>query len=175
MPKPRTSRAARVRLSRLSHSAIARSARLRIEQTVQVNDEVAHVRVVDARLSLRLPSRVGRGVVRIDPDEIDLRKILEAHAREVRELSAKDEVKELTLRLSAHVRVPYGFERPNLPRTSRSQGQRGAVAGCGRAVMASIKRGCNPRGPARSSPCTGSGALYRGRTASKVVRQPPAS
>src|SRR3954463_6792979 len=115
MPKPRTSRAARVRLSRLSHSAIARSARLRIEQTVQVNDEVAHVRVVDARLSLRLPSRIGRGIVRIDTDEIDLRKVLEAHAREVRELSAKDEVKELTLRLSAHVRVPYGFERPQPP------------------------------------------------------------
>src|SRR4051794_23529886 len=105
MPKPRVSRAARVRLSRLSHSMSGRSGRLRLEQAVQVDDEIAHLGVVDARLGLCLPSRIGAGVVRIDADEVEPGEVLEAHAREVRELAAEDEVEELLLRLRIHVEV----------------------------------------------------------------------
>jgi hypothetical protein len=43
-----------------------------IEQLVGVDDEVAHVRVVDRGLRLGLPGAVGAVVVRVGADEVDL-------------------------------------------------------------------------------------------------------
>src|SRR5260370_34944200 len=46
--------------------------RFRIEQTMQMHDEVTHLRVVDGLLSLRPPRHVGLGVIRIDAAKVDL-------------------------------------------------------------------------------------------------------
>ncbi len=43
----------------------------RVQQPMQVHHEIAHLGIVDRQLRLLLPHRVGRGVVRIDPDEVD--------------------------------------------------------------------------------------------------------
>ena len=50
---------------------------LGIEQAVQVDDEIAHLRIVHGRLRPGLPGRVGGGVVREDSDDIELGQILE--------------------------------------------------------------------------------------------------
>src|SRR6476646_474322 len=67
---------------RLSDSIAPRLARrafcgFRIEQAVQVNDEIAHMGVVDSLLCLRFPDRICRGVVWIDADDFDFVEILE--------------------------------------------------------------------------------------------------
>ena len=51
--------------------------RVGIEQPVQMDDEIAHLRIVDGLLRLGLPGRVGGGVVRIDADDVELVEILE--------------------------------------------------------------------------------------------------
>src|SRR5512144_364618 len=71
---------------------------LGIEQSVQVNDEIAHVRVVDSLLRLCLPCDVGARIVRVDADDVDLVEILELSASELAELAAEDEVKQLRFR-----------------------------------------------------------------------------
>jgi len=73
--------------------------RFRIEQTMQVHDEVTHLRVVDGLLSLRPPRRIGFGVIRIDTDNVDLVEILEFDTSDVSEFTAEHEVQQL-LRLS---------------------------------------------------------------------------
>ena len=55
---------------------------LGIEQPVQVDDEIAHLRVVDRLLRLGLPGRIGGRVVRIDADDVELVEILELGAVE---------------------------------------------------------------------------------------------
>src|SRR5215831_2131423 len=49
----------------------------RIEQTMQVHDEVPHLRVVDGLLRFRPPRHIGLGVIRIDTDNVELVEILE--------------------------------------------------------------------------------------------------
>ena len=68
---------------------------IRIEQPVHVNDEVAHLRVVDRRLRLGLPGRIGGGVVRKQADDLHLVEILEGDVFEVDEFATEDEVKQL--------------------------------------------------------------------------------
>ena len=53
---------------------------VRIEQPVQMDDEIAHLRVVDGLLRLAPPSRIGGGVIRVEADDIDLFEINEAFA-----------------------------------------------------------------------------------------------
>src|SRR5712672_3389464 len=53
------------------------AAGIRIEQPVQVDDEVTHVGVVHGAVRLRPPGRVGGRVVRKDADDVDLGEILE--------------------------------------------------------------------------------------------------
>src|SRR6187455_2622628 len=62
---------------------------LGIEQSVQVNDEITHVRVVDGLLRFRLPCYVGTRIVRVDADDINLVEILELCASELGELATK--------------------------------------------------------------------------------------
>src|SRR5512144_170344 len=71
---------------------------LGIEQSMKVNDEVAHVRVVDGPLRLRLPGDIGAGIIRIDADDVDLVEILELGAAELGELAAENEVQQLWFR-----------------------------------------------------------------------------
>src|SRR4051794_5312097 len=70
---------------------------LRVEQPVQVHDEVAHVRVVDGRLRLALPGGVGGGVIRKHADDVEIGELLELVPLEARELAAEDEMQELLL------------------------------------------------------------------------------
>ena len=62
---------------------------------MQVHHEVAHLGIVDGQLRLLLPHRVGRGIVRIDPDEVDRVEILEDDVVALLDLAADDEVQEL--------------------------------------------------------------------------------
>ncbi len=78
---------ASIRLQR-QHRHQSRSARrpvpvVGIEQPVQVDDEIAHLGVVDGLLRLRLPGRIGGGIVRIDADDVELVEILEFGAVEL--------------------------------------------------------------------------------------------
>src|SRR5205085_7833321 len=72
--------------------------RIRIEQPMQVDDEVAHMSVVDSLLRLRLPGGIGAGVVRIDAHDVEPVEILEFGASKVAELAAEDEVEQLSAR-----------------------------------------------------------------------------
>src|SRR5262249_47303530 len=64
-------------IERSPGSGLAPLIRLRIEQPVHVHDEVAHVRVIDGLLCLRLPSGVGGGVAGINPDDVQFIEIAE--------------------------------------------------------------------------------------------------
>ena len=70
---------------------------LRIEQPVEVNDEVAHLGVVHGLLRFRLPGRIGGRVVRVDSDDLDFVQILEGVVLEIGQLAADHEVKQLRL------------------------------------------------------------------------------
>ena len=62
---------------------------------MQVDDEVAHLRVVDRALRLGPPGGVSGRIVRIEPDDLDVVEILEGVVLEIDELAADDEVKQL--------------------------------------------------------------------------------
>ena len=61
----------------LPRAAARRSVVRGIEQAVQVDDEIAHVRVVDRRLRLGFPGGIGCRVVREHADDVDLVEVLE--------------------------------------------------------------------------------------------------
>src|SRR5688572_2682668 len=69
--------------------------RIRIEQAVGVDDEIAHAGVVDGALRGAFPSVVRRFVIRERADEIDFAQILELGAVEALEFAADDEVQQL--------------------------------------------------------------------------------
>lgn len=64
---------------------------------MQVNDEVPHHRVIDRTLCRAFPRRVRRLIIRIDPDDIEVCEVVEFMSIEVREFTAKYEVKQLRL------------------------------------------------------------------------------
>ena len=68
---------------------------VRIEQTVQMHDEIAHLSVVDRRLRLRLPGRKGARVIGKDAHDVERREILELDPVNARQLPAEDEMQEL--------------------------------------------------------------------------------
>src|SRR5689334_10154970 len=74
------------------------TSRLGIEQPVQVNDEITHVRVVDGLLRFRLPCDVGARIVWVDADDVDFVEILELRAPERGEFAAEDEMEQLRFR-----------------------------------------------------------------------------
>src|SRR5450631_2803741 len=69
--------------------------RVGVEQAVQMDDEIPHLRVVDGLLRLAPPGRIGGGVVRVDADDIELVEILEFGRFEAVELAAEHEMKQL--------------------------------------------------------------------------------
>ena len=111
----------------------------RIEQAMEVDDKIAHLRVVDRLLRARFPSRMSRGVVGVDADDVEFRQIPERHVLDARQLAPENKVQKLFLGVLGHV----------APHTGRRLYRRAVVQ---RAVMASIKRGCKARDAARSSP-----------------------
>src|SRR5689334_3917806 len=66
-----------------------------VEQPVEMDDEIAHLRVVDRALRLGAPGDVSGRIVRIEADDLDLVEILEGVVLEVEQLTADDEVKQL--------------------------------------------------------------------------------
>src|SRR6185312_3802414 len=51
-----------------------------IEQPVEMDDEITHVRVIDGLLGLAFPGHIGGGVVGIDTDNIHCRQVFELGA-----------------------------------------------------------------------------------------------
>src|SRR5215210_3916075 len=58
-----------------------------VEQTVQMHDEIAHMRIVDGLLRFCFPGRVGCRVIRKNADDIKLAKIAEFKIVDPRELA----------------------------------------------------------------------------------------
>src|SRR5581483_9781878 len=64
---------------------------------MEVNDEIAHMRVVDGLLRLGLPSHIGARIVGIDADDVELVQILELGAAEFGKLAAEHQMQQLFL------------------------------------------------------------------------------
>ena len=62
-----------------------------------MDDEVAHARVVDARLRLCLPGLVGRPVIGVDADDVDRREIGEREGIRIFQLPAENQMEKLVL------------------------------------------------------------------------------
>ncbi len=78
----------------------------RIEQTVEMHDEISHVGVIYGLLRLRLPGRMSRRVIRKYPDDFDLIEILEGRVLQIGEFAPDDEMKQLLRRMIRHVFSP---------------------------------------------------------------------
>src|SRR5262249_34855788 len=77
---------------------------------MHVHDEIAHVRVVDGLLRLRLPGSVSGGVIGIDANDVQLVEISELDAVHIGELAAENEMQQLpACRLIRHSPVPRAF------------------------------------------------------------------
>src|SRR5579883_372094 len=79
----------------IRRSPLRRSAGIRLEQPMHVDDEVAHVSVVHGSLRLGFPRRVGGGVVGKDAHDVELVEVLEFDVLKVDQLAAEDEMEEL--------------------------------------------------------------------------------
>src|SRR4030095_5813212 len=69
----------------------------RVEKTVEVHDEVARLCLIDGLLGLGLPGHMRAAVVGEDPDDVELRQILEGDAVERGEFATEDEMEKLLL------------------------------------------------------------------------------
>jgi hypothetical protein len=68
---------------------------LRVEQPVQMHDEIAHMGVVHAPVGCVAPGGVRLGVIRVDADDIERLQVEELDSVEGGELTAEDEMEEL--------------------------------------------------------------------------------
>jgi hypothetical protein len=68
---------------------------LRVEQPVQMNDEVTHQGVVDRLLRFSLPRRLGARVIREDADKLDFIEIAKLVRAHLGEFATDDEVQKL--------------------------------------------------------------------------------
>src|SRR6266404_4079427 len=94
--------------------------RLRIEQPVQVNDEIAHFRVIDGLLRLGAPSDISGRVIRVDTDQLDLVEILEFSRVQLAQLATDHEMKQLLLGSLSHRQFPYTSSTPGARRYTGS-------------------------------------------------------
>ena len=62
---------------------------------MHMDDEIAHVRIVDGLLGLRLPGRIGGRVVRVDADDVELVEIPELVAAKLGQLAAEHQMEQL--------------------------------------------------------------------------------
>src|SRR4051794_38536438 len=79
---------------------------LRIEQPVEMDDEVAHVGVVHGGLRLGLPGCFGALVIRKYADDVEFVEIAELGVRKFRQLAAEHEMQQLFLGAGAGHVVP---------------------------------------------------------------------
>src|SRR3569623_814732 len=66
---------------------------IRVEHPVEMDDVLAHLRVVDRALRLGAPGDLRGGVVRIEADDLHVVQVLEGVVLEVEQLASDDEVK----------------------------------------------------------------------------------
>ncbi|CAK06398.1 conserved hypothetical protein [Rhizobium johnstonii 3841] len=64
---------------------------------MHVDDEVAHMRIVDRLLRLRLPGRQRRGIIRENADNIETLQVTELDVIEAFQFAAKNEMQKLLL------------------------------------------------------------------------------
>src|SRR5580704_3493790 len=69
--------------------------RIRIEQAMHVDDEIAHMGVVNRLLRLGPPCRISGSVVRINANDVELFEILEFGLLHIGELATEDEMEQL--------------------------------------------------------------------------------
>src|SRR5262249_23213518 len=69
--------------------------RLWVKQAMQMHDEIAHLRVIDASLRGVAPGCMGLGIIWIDADDIERLEIGELDLVERRELAAEHEMQQL--------------------------------------------------------------------------------
>src|SRR3954447_23618123 len=62
---------------------------------MQVHDEVTHMGIVDGLLRLRLPGRIGAGIVRIDADDIEFAQVAEFGTAGIVQFAAENEMRQL--------------------------------------------------------------------------------
>ncbi len=67
----------------------------RVDEFVQMNDKIAHMRIIDMRLRGGSPRIVCLHVIRKKPDHIHLIKVFEFYAVNVAQLSAEHHMKKL--------------------------------------------------------------------------------
>src|SRR5262245_13964995 len=120
-----------------------------------MNDEVAHLGVVDRHLRLGFPDRIGSGVVGIHADAIYLVESLEGDVFEIGELAADHEVKQLRLDTVRHVET-FLIETPG---KADVRGARRSGQGDRRFLKCPTMRACRSRPAATSTPCTTSRRL----------------
>src|SRR3954449_1317943 len=111
-----------------------------VEQPMEVNDEIAHMGVVNGLLRLRLPGRVSGGVVREHADDFHLVEILESSAIEIGQLAPEDEVKQLLLGAICH-------DSPSTDTVPGSQIGRNPRGSGQRAVSKVLDNACMPIAP----------------------------
>src|ERR1700751_1194043 len=68
---------------------------IRIKQPVEMDDEIAHLRVIDGVLRLAPPGRMGARVIRIDADDVELAEVLEFDIAKAREFAAEHQMQQL--------------------------------------------------------------------------------
>ena len=78
---------------------------VRLEQPVQVDDDIFHLGIVDRALGLAAPGVLGLGIAVVEADEVDRARDVEVEAARVLDPSAEDQVK------LAHARLASGFAR----------------------------------------------------------------
>src|ERR1051326_197738 len=84
---------------------------LRLQQAMDVDHEIAHLRVIDARLRRRPPGRLRRPVVGIDADDVELRQVLELDLVRRDKLAAKNQMEKLLGFVLGHDVYPAGSFR----------------------------------------------------------------
>ena len=121
------------RLVRLGGYAVRPGSRvIRVEQPVQVDDEVAHMGVVDRRLRLAAPSLHRLGVVREEADDVDLGEVDELGRGGVLELAAENEMSSCL----AMPRIPPLGACTRSIAQRRTDGSSGSATGCERRLCA---------------------------------------
>jgi hypothetical protein len=80
---------------------------VRLKQAVKMDDEISHLRIIDSRLGLRLPSSLSGGIIGENANNVELCKIVKRHAIKVNQFAPKNEVKQLAV-FSRRILVRHG-------------------------------------------------------------------
>ena len=121
---------------------------------MEVDDEIAHLGVVDGHLRLGLPGGVGGGVVRVETDDLDVVEILEGVVLEIDEFAADHEMEQLLRGTIWHGSLPGGLPgKAVFDKSDRS------AQGKGRSRKCATMLACRSRPAATSTPCVTSRRL----------------